>query len=102
MLLNEFLKEHKRVEDRSREQQEQRTTIDGLKTTVAKQEAIIAHLKSGAVTQEATISELERGIGMLTAQIKEQAAKIQSVSARLELRRPALRTTANDTPSTSN
>src|SRR5205823_7902535 len=41
MLLNEFLKEHRKVEDQGRELQEQRTTIGELKNTAAKQEGII-------------------------------------------------------------
>jgi hypothetical protein len=49
MLLNEFLKEHKRV-------QEQQTTITELKSTVAQQ---------------------QKGIEVLTAQLEEQTAQIQ-------------------------
>jgi uncharacterized coiled-coil protein SlyX len=70
MLLNEFLKEHKKIED---------------------QQATIAELKSKAATQEATIAELNKGIGILTAQFKEQAAQIQKVSHDLEMRRPLTR-----------
>jgi len=40
MLLNEFLKEHRKVE-------EQEATIAQVKSKAAKQEAIIAQLKSG-------------------------------------------------------
>src|SRR5256886_5113128 len=54
MLLNEFLKEHKKVED-------QQVTIGQLKFNVAK--------------QETTISELRKDTGALTAQVKEQAAQ---------------------------
>jgi Chaperone of endosialidase len=67
MLLNEFLKEHKRVEN---------------------QQAAIRQLKSKAADQEVTICELSKGIGILTAQLKEQAAQIQRVSAQLEMSRP--------------
>ena len=63
MLLNEFLKEHKKVEE---------------------QQATIRQLKSNAAKQEATISELKRDLGVVTAQLKEQAAHIQMVSARIE------------------
>jgi septal ring factor EnvC (AmiA/AmiB activator) len=42
MLLNEFLKEHKKVEQQVREIQEQRTTISELKKSM---ETVITHLK---------------------------------------------------------
>ena len=61
MLLNEFLKEHKKVEA---------------------QQATIAELKS-SVTQQ------QKGMEVLTAQLKEQAAQIQKVSAQLEVGKPA-------------
>ena len=70
MLLNEFLKEHKKVEE---------------------QQSTIAELKSKAETQEATIAELNKGMGVLTAQFKEQTAQIQKVSRELEMRRPLMR-----------
>jgi hypothetical protein len=75
MLLNEFLKEHKRFEA-------QQTTIGQLKSNTAK--------------QEATISELKKDIGVLTAQIKEQATQIQKVSAWLELNKPAPQAVLNN------
>jgi septal ring factor EnvC (AmiA/AmiB activator) len=68
MLLNEFLKEHKKVEQ---------------------QQATIGQLKSNAARQEATIGELKKDIGVLTAQLKEQAAQIQKVSAQVEMSKPA-------------
>ena len=60
MLLNEFLKEHRTVQE----------------------------LKSDAAKQEATISELKKDMGVLTAQLKEQASQIQKVSAQLEASKP--------------
>ena len=68
MLLNEFLKEHRTVEE---------------------QQGTIGQLKSNAAKQEATISELKKDMGVLTAQLKEQAAQIQKVSAELEASKPA-------------
>ncbi len=68
MLLNEFLKEHRKVEE---------------------QEATIAQLKSNAAKQEATITELKSGMQALAATVREQAAQIQRVSAQLEASRPA-------------
>ena len=71
MLLNEFLKEHKKVEA---------------------QQVTIGQLKSKAATQEATISELKKDMGVLTAQLKEQGAQIRRVSAKLEVNKFAHRT----------
>src|SRR4029077_1949859 len=61
MLLNEFLKEHKKVEG---------------------QQATIAELKS-------TVAQQQKGMEVLTSQLKEQAAQIQKVSAQLEASKPA-------------
>ena len=61
LLLNEFLKEHKKVE-------EQQVSIADLKSTVALQ---------------------KKEMQVLTAQLKEQAAQIQKVSAQLEASKPA-------------
>ena len=61
MLLNEFLKEHRKVE-------EQQATITELKSTVAKQEKAF----------EATIAQF-------AARLKEQESKIQQVSAEVEM-----------------
>jgi uncharacterized coiled-coil protein SlyX len=61
MLLNEFLKEHKKVEA---------------------QQATVAELKS-------TVAQQQKGMEVLTAQLKEQAAQIQKVSAQLEVSKPA-------------
>ena len=66
MLLNEFLKEHKKVEE---------------------QQASIADLKSTVALQQKEMQDL-------TAQLKEQAAQIQKVSAQLE-NKPAPQTVAN-------
>jgi Chaperone of endosialidase len=73
MLLNEFLKEHKKVE-------EQQTNITQLNSKLASQAAIIA--------------QQQKGMEVLTAQLKEQAAQIQKVSAQVELNRSATRTVA--------
>jgi len=74
MLLNEFLKEHKKVEE---------------------QQARISELNSRAATEEARIDQQQKGIEVLTAQIKEQAAQIQKVSAHLEMSKPAPRMVLN-------
>jgi hypothetical protein len=72
MLLNEFLKEHKKFE-------EQQATIAELKSTVAQQRKDF----------EVTIVQQQRGMEVLTAELKEQAAQIQKVSAQLEASKPA-------------
>ncbi len=82
MLLNEFLKEHKRVE-------EQEVTIGRLKSDGAKQEATIAQLAS-------TVAQQQKGMEVLSAQLKEQAAEIQKVSARVEMTKPAPRVARNN------
>ena len=64
MLLNEFLKEHRKVEN---------------------QEATITQLKSAVAKQEATIAQQQKGMEVLTASLKEQASQIRKVSAQLEL-----------------
>jgi septal ring factor EnvC (AmiA/AmiB activator) len=61
MLLNEFLKEHRKVQEQGCKEQE----------------------------LEATIAQQQKEIKALTASLKEQAAQIQKVSAQLELSRPA-------------
>jgi hypothetical protein len=74
MLLNEFLKEHKKVEE---------------------QQAAIRRLKSNATKQDAMIAELKKDMGVLTAELKEQATQIQRVSAQIEVSRPAARVVAS-------
>ena len=68
MLLNEFLKEHRKV-------QEQEATLAQLKSTLAKKEAIDAHQQE---------------------QIEALTAGLQKVSAQLELNRAAPQTVLND------
>jgi hypothetical protein len=75
MLLNEFLKEHRKVEEQGRKEQELEATIAQLKSTVAQQ---------------------QEGMEVFTATLKEQASQIQKVSAQLELSKPAPRTVVNN------
>ena len=63
MLLNEFLKEHRKVEAQGCKLREHEGTIGQLKSTVAQQ---------------------QRRMEVLTATLKEQAAQIQKVSAQVE------------------
>ena len=69
MLLNEFLKERKKVES-------QQEKIAQLKCDATKQEAASMELKSTVVQQQ-------KAIEVLSAQLQEQAVQIQRVSARL-------------------
>jgi len=82
MLLNEFLKEHKKVEEQDRKAQEQAAAITQLTATVAKQEASIVQQQKDF---QATAAQQQKEIKSLTANLKEQAAQIQKVSAQLEL-----------------
>src|SRR6266516_2855020 len=75
MLLNEFLKELKKVED-------QQETIAQLKSDATKQEAARIELTS-------TVAQQQKAMEALTAQLKEQAAQIQRVSAQLAAASPS-------------
>jgi hypothetical protein len=79
MLLNEFLKEHKKIE-------EQRSKIN-------KQDANIADLKSAIARQQedfrSAIVQQQKATEVLTAQLKEQATQIQKVSAQVKINRSA-------------
>ena len=69
MLLNEFLKEHRRVEAQQ--------------TKIKKQEATMTELKL-------TIAQQQKGMEVLTTQLKEQGAQIEKVSAQLQMRQPRM------------
>jgi hypothetical protein len=86
MLLNEFLKEH-------RKGLEQDETIAQLKSTAANHEATIAQQQKDF---RSIVAQQQREIKDLTAQLKEQAAQIQKVSAQLELNEAAPRTVVNN------
>jgi len=68
MLLNEFLKEHRKVE-------EQATKIE---------------------TQDCRMQELKSTVEQLQSALKEQAAQIQKVSAQVEMSKPVMQTIANN------
>ena len=75
MLLNEFLKEHRKME-------EQEATISQLKSSSVKQEATITQLKSTVSKQETTTAEQQKRIEGLTA-------VVQKVSDQFELSKAA-------------
>lgn len=75
MLLNEFLKEHRRLQE--------------LQASDANQKKEIAELKS-------TIAEQQKVTGILAAQLKEQAAQVRKVSAHFQMSKPAPQMVQND------
>ncbi|TMP97070.1 MAG: hypothetical protein E6L07_03545 [Verrucomicrobia bacterium] len=68
MLLNEFLKEHRKVQE----------------------------LEAIAAKQEATAANQQKEIKALAASLKQQASQIQKVSAALEVIKPAPQTVLNN------
>jgi predicted RNase H-like nuclease (RuvC/YqgF family) len=75
MLLNEFLKEHKKVREQNRKLENQETRIQ---------------------QQEATIAQLKKEVETLVACVKEQDSKIQRVSDQVEMNKAAAQLVAND------
>ena len=79
LLLSEFLKEHRKV-------QEQEATIALLKSTYAKQEAIITQLKSTDATQEATIAKQQKQIEALSAGLQKVSAQLTAANGAAGMR----------------
>jgi hypothetical protein len=75
MLLNEFLKEHRKVQQLESKAQEQ---------------------ERKAQKQEAMIAQQQKGMEILNASLKEQAAQIQKVSDQLEVSRAAPQMVVNN------
>jgi hypothetical protein len=93
MLLNEFLKEHRKVEEQEcklaeqdRKGQEQDATITQLKSAIAQQRNEF----------QTTANRQQNEIEALTATLKAQATQIQKVSDQLRTSAPDLRTVANN------
>ena len=84
MMLNEFLKEHKKV-------QELESTAAKQETTIAQQQDDIKDLGQ----LKATVAKQQATITALTASLQEQAARIQKVSAQLEISRSAPKVVAD-------
>ncbi len=97
MLLNEFLKEHRKVEEQGCAIQEQKDKIDQLKAAMVKQEATIVQqqkdFQSAIVRQrqrfELTLAEQEKKIAALTS-------GLQKLSAQIRLVKPAPQVAANN------
>ena len=75
MLLNEFLKEHRKVEA-------QQSEID-------KQEATMTEVRS-------IIAQQQEGMEVLAMRLEEQASQIQKVSAQIGVSKPATQTVGNN------
>jgi len=80
MLLNEFLKEHRRVQE--------------LQSMLAKHDARIAQEQKGF---QVIAARQNAEINALTTSLNEQAAQIQKLSARLSLREPAFQSALTTT-----
>jgi uncharacterized coiled-coil protein SlyX len=109
MLLNEFLKEHRKVEEHAQKLQKQEATITQVKSTLAQQEATIAqqqnHFQSTIAQQQkdfqSAVAQQQKEIAALTASLKEQASQIRKVSAQLAASdQSALRIVVNDQSTT--
>ena len=82
MLLNEFLKVHKKAEE--------------LESAAAKQGAINAELKRTIAKQETTIAQMKKGMDALVALVKEQDSKIQKVRDRIGMEKPTTEVVVNN------
>ena len=81
MLLNEFLKEHKRVLE--------------LRSALREQEAIVAQLKDDGANHEVTIRDLKDALQTAVARLNEQDSKIQKVNDQLQMSKPAPQVAVN-------
>ena len=82
MLLNEFLKEHRKVE-------QQAATLSAVKSAAANSDAKITRLES-------SIAEQQKQIAFLTESLKQQAAEVRKVGALLETQRSTPRLMADN------
>ena len=79
MLLNEFLKEHRKVEQQEATMTQQRKDF----------QASITKL-------EATVAQQQKGMEILATSLKEQASQMQKVSAQLQMSKPAPQTVSSN------
>ena len=86
MLLNEFLKEHRKVE-------EQEAAIGQMRATITQLQSIIAQQQKDS---EKTASRQQEEIKVLMALVNEQTEQIRKVSAQLEVNRPARQVAVNE------
>jgi peptidoglycan hydrolase CwlO-like protein len=92
MLLNEFLKEHRKVEEQQTKLGQQQGTIAALKSVMDKQQdffaAKIAHQQLQIEAQRATAAQQQRQIETLTATVRK-------VSDQISLSKPSPQLVAN-------
>ena len=86
MLLNEFLKEHRKVEEQGRKLRE-------LEVMIAEQRK---SFQASITNLEATVARQRKEMEALTASLKEQAAQIQKVSDQLEVSKAAPQMVVNN------
>jgi hypothetical protein len=86
MLLNEFLKEHQKV-------QEQQCKIDGQYATIAELKSVIGQQRRDWETASA---RQQQQIGALMVSLKEQAAQIQKASTQIEMMKTATQIVVNE------
>jgi uncharacterized coiled-coil protein SlyX len=86
MLLNEFLKEHRKVEEQGRKLRE-------LEVMIAEQRK---SFQASITKLEATVAHQRKEMEALTASLKEQAAQIQKVSDQLEVSKAAPQMVVNN------
>ena len=79
MLLNEFLKQHRKVEEQEKTIAQQRKDF----------QATITKL-------EATVAQQQKGMESLATSLKEQAVQIQKVSTQIEVTKPAPQMVVNN------
>ena len=86
MLLNEFLKQHRKVEEQGRKLRE-------LEVTIAEQRK---SFQASITKLEAIVAQQRKEMEALTASLKEQAAQIQKVSDQLEVSKAAPQMVVNN------
>ncbi len=86
MLLNEFLKEHKKVEDQEGKIDQQQATISELRSTVARQQKDF----------DAVVVQQRKDIQALMTGLKQQASQIQRMTALIAINASAARQISRD------
>jgi len=84
MLLNEFLKEHRRVDAQEKKIAEQTQAITEQAKTIAVQEQVIAEHGKRFASQEQIIAEQQKQIRVLASSLAEVTALIETMARRME------------------
>jgi uncharacterized coiled-coil protein SlyX len=93
MLLNEFLKEHRKVQELESTAEKQDTTIAGLRCTTAEQETTIGDLKSMVAEQQ---ESFQSQLAKQEKQMEALRSGLEKVSAQLELSKSRPQTVLNN------